>query len=157
NSPQPVVVQPNFDGLASGSYRSAVTLLFDDGSIEVVNILAVIAPAGSSAGQPDKADGLREVTGCAPTTLLPHLQQVGFGSTTRVGWPAAVIAKVVDDCGSPLTTGSVVASFDNGDPPLSLTSLQDGSWTGTWQPVHAAGTVTVTVKVQSNGLTGQIK
>jgi uncharacterized protein (TIGR03437 family) len=44
-----------------------------------------------------------------------------------------VEARVVDDCGSPAVSGSVVATFSNGDPPLSLTSLKDGRWTGTWQ------------------------
>jgi uncharacterized protein (TIGR03437 family) len=42
--------------------------------------------------------------------------------------------KVVDDCGVPTTSGSVVVSFGNGDPPLSLVSLQDGSWANSWQP-----------------------
>jgi uncharacterized protein (TIGR03437 family) len=44
-----------------------------------------------------------------------------------------------------MTDGSVVASFDNGDPPLSLVSLQDGNWTSTWQPSHSAAVVTFSV------------
>ncbi len=47
-------------------------------------------------------------------------------------FPTSIAARVVDDCGSPLTTGSVSASFSNGDPPLRLTSLRDGTWSGTW-------------------------
>src|SRR5262249_8173942 len=40
---------------------------------------------------------------------------------------------VKDDCGKPLTTGGVVVSFSNGDPPVSMQSLKDGRWAGTWQ------------------------
>src|SRR5205823_2952161 len=44
-----------------------------------------------------------------------------------------VEARVVDDCGSALVSGSVNVSFSNGDPALALVSLQDGRWSGTWQ------------------------
>jgi len=40
--------------------------------------------------------------------------------------------KVVDNCGSPQTSGSVAVSFSNGDPLLSLQSLNDGRWQGTY-------------------------
>jgi uncharacterized protein (TIGR03437 family) len=51
---------------------------------------------------------------------------------------------VVDDCGSPMTSGSVVATFSSGDPAVSLTSLRDGRWTGTWQP-RAVPAIPVTI------------
>jgi uncharacterized protein (TIGR03437 family) len=68
-------------------------------------------------------------------------------------WPTALAASVVDDCGSPLINGSVVASFSNGDPPLSMVSLKDGRWTGTWAPRAAALQVTVTVDAELPGTT----
>jgi uncharacterized protein (TIGR03437 family) len=47
----------------------------------------------------------------------------------------ALQANVVDDCGNPLDTGSVVVSFSNGDPQLSLLSLRSGGqWQATWNP-----------------------
>src|SRR5262249_9160917 len=58
---------------------------------------------------------------------------LGSGFNVAAAWPVTVEAKVVDDCGSAAVSGSVVATFSNGDPPLSLTSLKDGRWTGTWQ------------------------
>jgi hypothetical protein len=42
--------------------------------------------------------------------------------------------QAVDDCGDPVTAGTAVASFSNGDPAVSLVSLKDGSWVGTWTP-----------------------
>ena len=32
----------------------------------------------------------------------------------------------------PQTTGAVVVTFDNGDPALSMLSLNDGRWQATW-------------------------
>src|SRR5262249_23272608 len=58
---------------------------------------------------------------------------LGSGFNVAAAWPVTVEAKVVDDCGSAAVSGSVVATFSNGDPPLSLISLKDGRWTGTWQ------------------------
>jgi uncharacterized protein (TIGR03437 family) len=57
------------------------------------------------------------------------------------------VAKVVDDCGQNLTSGSVVATFSNGDPPLPLRSSQDGTWSATWIPKNVT-TLTVTLNAQ---------
>jgi uncharacterized protein (TIGR03437 family) len=63
---------------------------------------------------------------------------------------------VVDDCGQPMTDGSVEVYFSNGDPPLSLLSLPEGNWTTTWQAGHSASTVTITAEAlqPSRNLTG---
>src|SRR5262249_52800129 len=64
-------------------------------------------------------------------------------------WPASLELRVVDDCGTLMTVGSVVATFSSGDPAVALTSLRDGRWTGTWQPRAAATSgVTVTATAQ---------
>jgi uncharacterized protein (TIGR03437 family) len=48
-----------------------------------------------------------------------------------------------------MTSGSVVATFSNGDPAVALTNLRDGRWTGTWQPRNAAtAPVTITAGAQ---------
>jgi adhesin/invasin len=56
-----------------------------------------------------------------------------------------VEAQVQDDCGNTLDSGNVIASFSNGDPPLSLTPVQGGLWQTTWQAGQLSGPVTVTV------------
>ena len=50
--------------------------------------------------------------------------------------PVPLDVQVVDDCGFPLTAGTVVAYLDNGDPAVSLLSIGQGHWAGTWLP-HA--------------------
>ena len=118
SAPARIVVQPDFTKLTSGPHRAALTLAFDDGSNPVISILAVIAPAGTSPRASPKGDRL--AGSCVPSKLLPQITQVGFGPSTTVSYPAVISVKVVDDCGQPMTDGSVVASFSNGDVPLSL-------------------------------------
>jgi uncharacterized protein (TIGR03437 family) len=57
------------------------------------------------------------------------------------GFPVPLQAQVVDDCGVPLTAGSVMAyfPFTAGDPSTSLIALGQGQWSGTWMPHLAAG------------------
>jgi uncharacterized protein (TIGR03437 family) len=152
-----IVVQPDFTNLTAGAHRAALTLAFDDGSNPVISILMVLAPAGTipQAGLAETAaERARPAAGSCATKLLPQFKQAGFGSGVTVGYPADVEVDVVDDCGGTVTDGSVVVSFSNGDPPLSLVSLQNGTWSGSWQPGRIAGAVTLTAQAQVLGLLG---
>lgn len=69
------------------------------------------------------------------------------------GWPATLEMQLNDDCASPVTTGTVVASFSNGDPPITL--LGDGQtalYSATWQPGTASGSVAITLNAAAPGL-----
>jgi uncharacterized protein (TIGR03437 family) len=61
--------------------------------------------------------------------------------------------QVVDDCGTAVPNATVVASFTNGDPPLALTSLRNGTYIGTWRPVSTSSQVVVTVRASLPPLT----
>jgi uncharacterized protein (TIGR03437 family) len=142
-----VVVQPSFNGLSAGIYRGAITLVFSNGSIRTIGILIVIAPAGTTFSAP------REVTGCTPKQLLPLFTSLGTNFTVPAAFPAALAVKVVDDCGAPHVNGTVGVGFSNGDSPVGLTSLGDGTWTGFWQSVNTAqASVTLTASAENPGL-----
>jgi uncharacterized protein (TIGR03437 family) len=143
-------VYPDFDDLTAGTiYRGTITLQFADGTPRTISVLTVVAPAGTRLTGAGPAGAERAATGCTPSKLLPVFAQLGSGPTVTAGFPATVSVKVVDDCGSPITSGSVVASFSNGDIPISLVSLQDGNWTNSWQPRGgSANTVAITVDAQ---------
>ncbi len=153
NTPVNIVVQPQITNLPSGVRRAALTLALDDGSIRTVSILSVVAPPGTVTGAVagQEAHALHPaVAGCQPTKLSPVFTQLGAGTAVSAGWPVAIVATIVDDCGNPMTQGSVVVSFSNGDPLLALISLQNGEWSSTWQPGHAnTGGVTVSVVAQT--------
>ncbi len=147
NVPLTIAVKPAINGFANGVYNAVITVAFDDNTTQQVNLLLVVS-AGSGAGAA-KPGGI-SAAGCAPGKLLPLFTSLGPGFSAIAGWPAPVEVRVVDDCGNPLVKGSVTAAFSNNDPALTLNSLLDGRWTGTWQ-VGNSGNVSVTVRATDAG------
>jgi uncharacterized protein (TIGR03437 family) len=143
--PATVQVVPSTSGLAAGVYNGNVTFAFSDNSVRSVQLLLVLAAGG---GARPNATGVRAAA-CAPSKLLPLFTSFGTGFNITTGWPSPVELRVVDDCGTALTRGTVTASFSNSDPALSLNSLGDGRWTGTWQAQSARSSVTVTASAAS--------
>jgi uncharacterized protein (TIGR03437 family) len=89
---------------------------------------------------------------------VPVLTGLGAAFSEPAGWPVPLEAKIVDDCGQNMTSGNVIATFSNGDPPLALSSLQDGTWSATWQPRAVANTtITVTARQPQPSITGTVK
>jgi uncharacterized protein (TIGR03437 family) len=155
--PLPIVVQPNLTGLGPGIYSGVITLLFNE-NVVTINLLFVVAPAAPVSVAPKRAGPPQAASSvCAPTRLAALFTSFSNGFTSQAGWPVPLSVQIVDDCGSPLTSGSVVVQFSNGDPPLALTPLSAGLWNGTWTPRGAQSrSVTLTAKAQSTlGLKGQ--
>jgi len=147
--PATVSVQPNLQGLTAGVYTGELVLNIvppsGTGQTLHIQVLLIVLPPGGSAAN-IAAEPL--ASGCTPTKLLPVFTQLATGFTTTAAWPTAIEVTVVDDCGNPMVTGSVITTFSSGDPALSLVSLKDGRWAATWQPVHSASQVSVSAKAQ---------
>jgi uncharacterized protein (TIGR03437 family) len=159
--PTRIVVQPLTSGLAAGVYDADLTLQFSDGTLRRVGIRTIVTiglttpPATSANG---KTGRLRDhsVALCSPTQLVPAITTLGQSFGVPAAWPVAIEAQVTDDCGNTLNAGAVTATFSNGDPSLSLLSIQNGTWQSTWQSGNSAGPVTVTVTANdpARNLTG---
>jgi hypothetical protein len=79
------------------------------------------------------ASGLGAAQLMAPRGILTSIQaSILQDFTVPSAWPVPFEIRGVDDCGAPQTSGRVVTTFSNGDPPLSLLSLKDGRWQGIW-------------------------
>lgn len=142
--PANLAVQIDTAGLAAGAYLGDLALTFvEDGTVRHVVVLLVIIPAAADPPPP-----LRTAAGCTPTRLLPVFTLLGAGFSNSVGWPVSISVSVVNDCGDPMKSGSVLASFSNGDAALPLVSLGDGSWSATWQPQNVRDQVAVTITAQ---------
>ncbi len=153
NQPVQISIQPSIAGLTAGVRRGALTLAFDDGNVRTVEIVLVLADPGA-IGQ--SFSTLSHLPGCTPATLHPAFTLLGNQFNVSAAWPVPVETTVVDNCGDPLTTGSVLLTFSNGDPPLPLQSLQDGRWSGTWQASNVGvSEVTITVTAAIPGTTVQ--
>jgi len=154
---------PTAGGIGAGSYRGTLTFTFPQGT-RSVDLLFVATPAGTSNLPASAAPSIkvwetaRQAGTCKPAKLSPVFRALGAGFTAPVGWPAVVEVNVVDDCGTPMATGSVVASFSNGDAPLSLVGDGNGKWSATWTPINPtsrATTVTALAIQPDLGTSGQ--
>jgi uncharacterized protein (TIGR03437 family) len=150
-SPVAIGVQPTIAGLPPAVYRGELDVTFSDASANLVfkrriALVLIVTPASGSSAHESIASPL--ASACTPTMLVPVFTQLGDEFQVSAGWPAPLEVTVVDDCGARLTKGSVVAGFSTGDPAIALSSLNDGCWTGTWNP-HGAATTQVTISVQA--------
>jgi uncharacterized protein (TIGR03437 family) len=126
--------------LPAGIYHGRVNVAFGV-TVRSVNVALVrLDNAGVAESQ-----GARDAA-CVPSALA--LIQTGLTNnySVRAGWPAVVSAQVLNDCGNPVRAASVVASFSNGDPPLTLAGdPYSTSFSATWQPRSAGEDITVRV------------
>ena len=140
-NPTKLVVQPFTEHVQPGEYGGTLTMQFSDGRIQevTVNLLVVAAaPAGS---------GRVAQSACSPSKLLPAMRTLGSNFAVSAGWPVGLQVDLRDDCGNPVDDGNVVVEFSNGDPQVSLTSLNNGRWDGTWQTsAQLASDITLNVE-----------
>lgn len=149
---QSITVTPAAAALPAGVYRGSIKLFFGDGSSQSVDVLLVLPATGPASSQAIEESWLRRATtstGCTATKLLPVLSSIGAGFSVPVAWPTSLLVQVVDDCGTAIDSGSVIASFTDGDPPLSLINIGGGMWSATWVPQRNAANATVRADAQT--------
>ena len=149
-SPARIVVQPSIGSLDPGAYTGSINFQFSDGSLASVQVLLIVT---NSATAPLNSSARGVQPGCVPSKLFPAF--AGLPSQFRVpaAWPTALVVNVVDDCGNNLDDGSVVASFSNGDAPLSMLPIGSGIWTATWLPGGSGASTSVTADARDAGST----
>jgi uncharacterized protein (TIGR03437 family) len=162
-APVTITVTPASAGLAPGVYPGTVTLAFSDSTTQTVTLLLVVSSSTpTSLATPAQVSAhLRDfaTAACTPTKLLPVLTSVGTGFSAPAGWPVAVIAQIVDDCGDLINSGSAVASFTNSDPPVSLIAIGGGTWSATWVPGpnYAGSSIRVDAQTPNPALVGSVQ
>ncbi len=172
--PLRVLIQPKTAGLAAGVYRGTLTMSFADGTTRNITLALVLAPPGTPVNTPAPFESALETVGlesvglenaaprtagsCVPKTLVPVFTDIAEGFSIPASYPGQVGVKVVDDCSTPMVDGGVTVSFSNGDPPLRLTSLKDGTWAGTWTPQRSLASISVTAaaNLPEQNLKGQV-
>lgn len=108
----------------------------------------MLAPAGRAEEKVRPAPR----ASCTPTALVVVVTSVDTNAVVPLGWPVALRVHVVNDCGDPLTQGSVVLTFSNGDRPIALVSLGNGDWAGTWVPQGSGKAILSVVAQDASGL-----
>ena len=126
---QIITVQPNTGSLPAGVYQAAIAVQV--GSMPLtVNVVFVVVPSAPAPGSSSTAHAV--TASCTATKLYPVFTSLTQGFVIPASWPLPIQLQVVDDCGNPMTAGQVATDFSNGDPRLSLASLQTGQWQGIW-------------------------
>ncbi|HTR37173.1 MAG TPA: hypothetical protein VMH80_14810 [Bryobacteraceae bacterium] len=122
-------------GLAPGVYQGHLSEQVSAATAYLVPVVLVVTPAGGA---------------CTPTRLVTVLTNLMDKFQVIAGSPTPLQAAVLDDCGVPLTAGSVMAMFNTGDAPVAMVPTGAGDWAGTWMPHNTpSGTATVTVSAHS--------
>jgi uncharacterized protein (TIGR03437 family) len=152
-----VTVTPAITGLTAGVYRGSIKLSFIDNSTQTIDLLLVISGTSGSVSSGSVAQPLATAA-CTATKLLPVFTTIGTGFNTPAAWPTPIIVQVVDDCGGAVNSGLITVSFSNGDPPLSLLSIGNATWTGTWTAVNTSATAfAVRADAQQSLLRGSVQ
>jgi uncharacterized protein (TIGR03437 family) len=152
-------VSVNPANLTAGIYSGKASVSIG-GAVRTVNVTVVVLPAGSTVGttganaEPAALEAHpRAGTTCTPSKLA--LTETGLVNNFSIpaGWPATLIVQLNDDCANAVANGSVIASFSNGDSPVSLASNGQGaSYSATWQPGTSSSQMLVTLNATAGTL-----
>ena len=147
-SPGVFTVTVNSTGLTPGVYSGIVNVSLGE-TLASVNVTFVLLPGAAASASSVSSHA---ASGCAPAKLA--LTETGMSNnfTVPAGWPATLIAQLNDDCGNTVTNGSVVASFSNGDAPLTLNGDSLGNYSATWQPGAVSAQLNITLNAASGAL-----
>jgi uncharacterized protein (TIGR03437 family) len=158
NAPVHLTVQPDFSHRDPGIDYGVITLLFDGGATQTVNILSVVPPDGTSSSEGLRA-GERAAGSCNPSKLAIQVLNPPLNSPHgQVNQPMSLEAQVADDCGNPITSsnGAVKVTFDPGEPAINMKYIAGGKWTNTWQPPSGSpSSIRATFTVLSTGSGGR--
>ena len=140
-------VTANPAGLAAGVYTGTVSYQFSATAVRSVNVTMVVENVTST--QPGTGTAVisslhPSAVTCTASVVVPTSTALVSNFAAPAAWPIELAVNLVDDCGSPINNGQIVATFSNGDPPLIL-SLTDatGDYVGTWTPQHASNQISV--------------
>jgi uncharacterized protein (TIGR03437 family) len=151
-APASVSVTANPSNLAPGIYTGEVTFALSTTQIHSTNVTLVVQPAAPTPAATTVRAAV--VAGCAPSKLA--LVETGLANSfaAPAGWPNSLSVLLVDDCGSPVPNGQVIATFSNGDPALAmkLTDPNNAIYSATWSPSNVADNMAVTAHASAPNL-----
>ena len=150
-----VSVTANPSKLTPGIYTAGVSFSLSATAVRTVNVtLIVTAPVGSQInGGVGPFDITSKTATCTGTALAPTQTGLVNNFSAPVAWPTPLSVVLADNCGALVTSGQIVATFSNGDPPLPLV-LADPSralYSGTWTPRSTSQQMTVVARATATG------
>ncbi len=145
DQPALITVQPDLSRRTAGIDRGVITLLFDDGSVQTVNLLSVVPPPGTVLNPEGSRSGEPLASGCSPSSLAIQVTNPPLSSPrAQINQPLSLEAQVADNCGNPIkdSNGAVKVTFSTGEA-LTMQYINNGKWAKTWQPKGGSPTTVV--------------
>ncbi len=149
--------------LPPGVYTGTVSYQFSAAAVRSVNVTLIVEQAGGTTTGSGRistsSTNTTETTAtCTPSRLVPTQTGLVSNFAQPTSWPTPLSILVVNDCGSAVAGGQVVATFSNGDPPLGLGLVNGGTglYSGTWTPRTTSGQVTVTATATAPGFSASV-
>ncbi len=135
-------------GLAPGVYIGTLSVSFSTNIVQDVSIALVVTSGTTTSG----AKGAPALAACTPARMVMVETQLVQNFRTVVGWPTALNAQLVNDCGEKVTDATVLATFSTGDSTLLMQNLRNGNYSATWVPASQASQVTITMNAVHQAL-----
>ena len=127
SSSQAVQLNIGADGnnLSPGFYSGLINVAFGNAAFRTLNVGFV--PLSSDT--------------CVAQNL--HLVETGTpdGFAARTTFPLPLDSTMVDDCGTPVSNGTVFATFSNGDAGITLRGIGKGRYVQSWTPSTSSGSL----------------
>jgi len=132
-------ISVNLKALKAGVYTGGVSYSFSGAAVRTVNVTLIVEQSAVQ-GSDRPAEAPKAAPVCVAANLVATETGMANSFSQPAAWPTPLSVLLVDDCGSPVTNGQVVATFSNGDPPLLLAAADTttGAYAGTWTP-HSSG------------------
>jgi uncharacterized protein (TIGR03437 family) len=152
NRPLQTQVSVNPSKLTPGVYMGGVSYAYSSVAVRTVNVTLIVSPApkaNSKSGFGLEAEG----SSCAPTQMAAAQTGLVNSFAQPTAWPTPLQILLVNDCGTPIPNGQIVATFSNGDAPLplNLSDPRSGLYAGTWTPRRTAQQTTITMRATAPG------
>jgi uncharacterized protein (TIGR03437 family) len=138
-----ITVQPDYSRSGPGILSGSISLQFDDGSSQAVDVIGVInAPLISNS----MARARPAVATCLSAVKMQAVQNK---LKATIGQPVVIQVTLVDTCQQPVTNASganahIGILFDNNDTGGSMT-YGNGVWSKSWIPQNLRSTITASV------------
>jgi uncharacterized protein (TIGR03437 family) len=150
-SPAVTSLSVNAAALMPGIYRGSVSYAFGSAALRTVNVLLIVANGLAPLSRP--GTDFAPHAACTPAMLAPVQTGLVSNFSAPVAWPTPISVRLLNDCGSAVANGQIVATFDNGDAPLPLALVDpaQGLYSATWAPRHSASQITVNATAGAPG------
>lgn len=151
----PLATQVSVDTskLGPGVYYGGVNYAYVGIAVRTVSVTVIVNPSLPKANAAGPSAGPQAAAGCTPSLMAPAQTGLVTNFAQPTAWPTPLQMLLLNDCGTPVANGQIVATFSNGDPPLSmsLANSSTGLYTGTWTPRRTAQQTTITMRATAPG------